>query len=66
MPEATYKVVELVGVSEKGYAEAIQKALADASKTLRSLAWFEGAPASRRERAANSALRSSLSELCGS
>lgn len=41
MPEATYKVVELVGASEKGFPEAIQKALADALKTLRGLEWFE-------------------------
>ena len=42
MPEeATFKMIELVGVSPKGYAEAIRKAIGDASKTLRGLAWFE-------------------------
>jgi len=37
----TYKVVELVGTSPKSFAEAAQAAIAEASKTLRHMDWFE-------------------------
>jgi len=37
----TYKVVELVGTSPTGFAEATQAAIAAASKTLRHMDWFE-------------------------
>ena len=37
----TYKVVELVGTSPKSFAEATQAAIAEASKTLRHMDWFE-------------------------
>ena len=37
----TYKKIELVGVSEKSFAEATRKAVAKASKTVRNLNWFE-------------------------
>ena len=36
-----YKVLELVGSSEKGVEDAIQNAIARASKTIRELKWFE-------------------------
>lgn len=39
--ERTYKKIEIVGVSEKSFAEAVQNAVAKASKTLRNLDWFE-------------------------
>ena len=39
--ERTYKKIEVVGVSEKSFAEAVQNAVAKASKTLRNLDWFE-------------------------
>ena len=39
--ERTYKKIEVVGVSEKSFAEATQNAVAKASKTLRNLDWFE-------------------------
>jgi len=39
--ERTYKKIEIVGVSEKSFAEAVQNAVAKASKTLRDLNWFE-------------------------
>ena len=39
--ERTYKKIEIVGVSEKSFAEATQNAVAKASKTLRNLDWFE-------------------------
>ena len=36
-----YKKIELVGVSEKSYEDAINKAVEKASKSLHGLAWFE-------------------------
>ena len=41
MPEKTYKVIELVGVSENTMEEAIRNALDRASQTLKGLDWFE-------------------------
>jgi flavin-binding protein dodecin len=37
----TYAITELAGSSEKGLEDAIQGAVATASKTLRNLEWFE-------------------------
>jgi flavin-binding protein dodecin len=37
----TYKLIELVGVSERSTEDAIQHALAQASQTLKGLAWFQ-------------------------
>lgn len=39
--EHVYKVVELVGSSEKSIEDAIQVAVSRASQTLRQLRWFE-------------------------
>ncbi len=39
--ERTYKLIELVGVSEKNYEEAIKNAVAKATETLFGLSWFE-------------------------
>jgi flavin-binding protein dodecin len=52
MPERTYKLIELVGVSENTMEEAIRNALARASQTLKGMDWFEvtevtGAPPRR-------------------
>ena len=41
MPDKTFKIIELCGVSEKSYAEATKNAVAKAGKTLRNLDWFE-------------------------
>ena len=41
MPNQTYKVVELVGSSEKSIEDAIQTAIQRAGETLRSLRWCE-------------------------
>ena len=37
----TYKKIEIVGVSDKSFADAVQNAVAKASKTIRNLDWFE-------------------------
>ena len=41
MSDHVYKIVELVGSSTKGTDDAIQQAIARASKTLSNLDWFE-------------------------
>jgi flavin-binding protein dodecin len=37
----TYKLIELVGVSETSTEDAIRSAIAQASKTLKGLAWYQ-------------------------
>ena len=39
--EHIYKILELVGSSEKGIEDAIQNAISRASKTVREMKWFE-------------------------
>jgi len=39
--ERTYKKIEVVGVSEKSFAEATKNAVAKACQTLRNVVWFE-------------------------
>jgi dodecin len=41
MPNRTYKLEEIVGVSETSSDDAIQNALARAAQTLKGLDWFE-------------------------
>jgi dodecin len=41
MDEHVYRVIQIVGSSEKSIDDAIQQAVARASKTLRELRWFE-------------------------
>jgi flavin-binding protein dodecin len=41
MDEHIYRVIQIVGSSEKSIDDAIQGAIARASKTLRDLRWFE-------------------------
>ena len=41
MSDHVYRVVELVGSSDKGIEDAISTAVAKASKTVRNLRWFE-------------------------
>jgi hypothetical protein len=41
MKDHVYKILELVGSSEKSIEDAIQNAITRASKTIRSLKWFE-------------------------
>jgi flavin-binding protein dodecin len=38
---ATYKVVEIVGTSSASFSEAVKAAIAEASKTVRNIYWFE-------------------------
>lgn len=37
----TYKLIELVGVSETSTEDAIRSAIAQASQTLKGLAWYQ-------------------------
>ena len=41
MPEKTYKIIEVVGVSDESVHRAIRNALTKARQTLRNLDWFE-------------------------
>ena len=41
MPGHIYKTIELVGSSTTSVEDAIQKAVAKASQTVRNLRWFE-------------------------
>lgn len=41
MTNHTYRVIELAGSSEVSHSDAIENALARASKTMRHLRWFE-------------------------
>ena len=41
MTEHVYKTVEITGTSPEGVTQAIDRAIAKASETLRNLDWFE-------------------------
>jgi flavin-binding protein dodecin len=41
MSEHVYKQIELTGSSKKGIDDAVQNAIAKASKTLHNLQWFQ-------------------------
>lgn len=41
MKDHVYKILELVGSSEKSVEDAIQNAITRASKTIRDMKWFE-------------------------
>jgi flavin-binding protein dodecin len=41
MPDKTYKLIELVGVSEDSVQQAIRNAITRASQSLKGLDWFE-------------------------
>jgi len=41
MPDKTYKIVELVGVSEESIQQAVRNAVERAGRTLKALDWFE-------------------------
>ena len=39
--DRTYKKIELVGISEKSYEEAIENAIGKAAQTITDMSWFE-------------------------
>jgi flavin-binding protein dodecin len=41
MPDKTYKIIEVVGVSEDSIQQAVRNALTKATQTLRNIDWFE-------------------------
>ena len=41
MTDQVYKLVDLVGTSSESVTDAIQSAIARASKTIRNIRWFE-------------------------
>ena len=41
MPEKTYKIVEVVGVSDESIQGAVRNAITKARQTLRNIDWFE-------------------------
>ena len=41
MPEKTYKIVDVVGVSDQSISDAVRGALTKARQTLRNIDWFE-------------------------
>lgn len=41
MPSRTYKLIQLVGISDRSFADAAKNAVNKASETLQGLAWFE-------------------------
>jgi dodecin len=41
MPDKTYKIIEVVGVSDDSVHQAVRNALTKASQTLRNIDWFE-------------------------
>ncbi len=38
---SVYKLIELVGVSDKSYEDAIQNAIQKASESLKAITWFQ-------------------------
>lgn len=41
MPEKTYKIIDVVGVSSDSIHQAIRNAITKASQTVRNIDWFE-------------------------
>jgi len=41
MPNKTYKIVEVVGVSSESIQHAVRNAMTKANQTLRNIDWFE-------------------------
>ena len=41
MAEQTYKLIELVGVSKKSFADACDQAVKKAAKSIHGMSWFE-------------------------
>ncbi len=41
MPNNTYKIIEVVGVSEESIQQAVRNAIMKARQTIRNIDWFE-------------------------
>lgn len=41
MPDRSYKLIEIVGISEESFSEAVDNAIQRAQQTLNDLSWFE-------------------------
>ena len=41
MPNSTYKIIEVVGVSDDSIQQAVRNALTKARQTIRNIDWFE-------------------------
>jgi dodecin len=41
MPDKTYKIIEVVGLSEDSIQQAVRNAITKAHKTVRNIDWFE-------------------------
>lgn len=41
MPDRSYKIIELVGISEESFSDAVDNAIQRADQTLNDLSWFE-------------------------
>ena len=41
MPEKTYKIIDVVGVSDQSIQQAVRNALKKAGQTVRNIDWFE-------------------------
>jgi dodecin len=41
MPDKTYKLIEIVGVSDDSIQQAVRNGLVKASQTVRNIDWFE-------------------------
>jgi flavin-binding protein dodecin len=41
MPDKTYKIIEVVGVSDDSIQQAVRNALTKAHQTIRNIDWFE-------------------------
>jgi len=41
MPNKTYKIIEVVGVSSESIQDAVRNAMTKANETLRNVDWFE-------------------------
>ena len=41
MPDKTFKIIEVVGVSDDSVQQAVRNAITKARKTIRNIDWFE-------------------------
>lgn len=41
MPDKTYKIIDVVGVSDQSIHQAVRNAVKKANQTLRNIDWFE-------------------------